>query len=104
MKQRKQMRVYDLYRLAIAGKTSKIRGIHQYQCDEAVTSVCITLEDNPFPSHWYFRCKDEQDHKNLIRCVNRMLHFIEVERYDVALSEYNDYCKEYHRRWTDEKD
>lgn len=100
MKQRKQMRVYDLYRFAIVGKTSKIRGIHQYQCDEAVTRVCIAFESDPAP--WEFCCKDEQDHKNLIRCVNRMLHFIEVERYDVALAEYNDYNNEYHRRWTDE--
>ena len=100
MKQRKQMRVYDLYRFAIVGKTSKIRGIHLYWCNETVTSVCITFDGDP--TQWVFQCRDEQDHKNLIRCVNRMLHFIEVERYDVALSEYNDYCKEYHRRWTDE--
>lgn len=100
MKQRKQMRVYDLYRFAIVDKTSKIRGIRQYWCSETVTDVCITFEGDP--AQWVFWCKDEQDHKNLIRCVNRMLHFIEVERYDVALAEYNDYCKEYHRRWTDE--
>lgn len=102
MKQRKQMRVYDLYRLAIVGKTSKIRGIHQYLCNMKVTDVRIVFEDYPSFVSWYFRCKDEQDHKNLIRCVNRMLHFIEVERYDVALAEYNDYNNEYHRRWTDE--
>lgn len=102
MKQRKQIRVYDLYRLAITGKASKIRGIHQYRCDETVTSACITLEDNPLPSHWYFRCRDEQDHKNLIRRVNKMVHFIEVGRYDIALAEYNDYNREYHRRWIDE--
>ena len=100
MKQRKQMRVYDLYRLAIVGKTSKIRGIHQYHCNVSVTSVCITFENDP--TQWVFYCKDEQDHKNLIRCVNRMAHFIEVERYDVALAEYNDYNKEYYRRWPDE--
>ena len=97
MKQRKQMRVYDLYRFAIVDKTSKIRGIRQYRCNVSVTSVSITFENDP--ASWYFPCKDEQDHKNLIRCVNRMLHFIEVERYDVALAEYNDYCNEYHRRW-----
>ena len=102
MKQRKQMRVYDLYRLAIVEKTSEIRGIHQYRCNETVTGVSITFEDSPFPHHWYFSCKDEQDHKNLIRCVNKMLHFIEVARYDIALAAYNDYCKEYHRRWANE--
>lgn len=100
MKQRKQMRVYDLYRFAIVGKTSKIRGIHRYWCDITVTSVVIAFENDN--ASWSFQCRDEQDHKNLIRCVNRMLHFIEVERYDVALAEYNDYNKEYHRRWTDE--
>ena len=100
MKQRKQMRVYDLYRFAIVGKTSEIRGIHQYRCNETVTDVCITFEDDPVP--WSFSCKDEQDHKNLIRCVNKMVHFIKVGRYDIALAKYNDYGKEYHRRWTDE--
>ena len=100
MKQRKQMRVYDLYRFAIVKKTSKIRGIRQYWCDRTVANVCIAFENDN--TSWLFHCKDEQDHKNLIRCVNRILHFIEVEQYDVALAEYNDYCKEYHRRWTDE--
>lgn len=100
MKQRKQMRVYDLYRLAIVEKTSKIRGIHRYWCNESVTYVCISFEHDP--AQWVFHCDDEQDHKCLIRCVNRMLHFIEIERYDVALAEYNDYKNEYHRRWTDE--
>lgn len=100
MKQRKQMRVYDLYRFAIVGKTSKIRGVHQYWCNDDVTRVCVAFESDP--ASWKFCCRDEQDHKNLIRCVNRMVHFIEVERYDVALAEYNDYNKEYHRRWTDE--
>ena len=101
MKQRKQMRVYDLYRFAIVGKTSKIRGIHQYRCNKTVTGVRIAFEKD---CTYIFCCRDEQDHKSLIRCVNRMLHFIEVERYDVALSEYNDYNKEYHRRWIDEND
>lgn len=100
MKQRKQIRVYDLYRLAIVGKTSKIRGIHQYWSNKDVTNVCIAFEHDP--AQWVFPCKDEQDHKNLIRCANRMLHFIETDRCDVALAEYNDYCKEYHGRWTDE--
>ena len=100
MKQRKQMRVYDLYRFAMVGKTSKIRGIRRYWCDVTATSVCISFENDP--AQWSFCCRDEQDHKNLIRCVNRMVHFIEVEQYDVALAEYNDYNKEYHRRWTDE--
>lgn len=100
MKQRKQMRVYDLYRLAIVDKASKIRGIHQYWCNDDVTRAVIAFENDK--TSWIFCCRDEQDHKNLIRCVNRMLHFIEVERYDVALAEYNDYNKEYHRRWTDE--
>lgn len=102
MKQRKQMRVYDLYRLAIVGRTSEIRGIRHYSCDKTVTNMYITFENDP--ASWSFCCKDEQDHKNLIRCVNRMLHFIETERYDVALGEYNDYNREYHRRWIDEKD
>ena len=102
MKQRKQMRVYDLYRLAIVGKTSKIRGIHLYWCNDDVTSVCISFEKDP--AQWAFHCEDEQDHKNLIRCVNRMHHFIEVERYDVALDEYNDYCNEHDSRWREERD
>lgn len=102
MKQRKQMRVYDLYRFAIVGKTSKIRGIRHYSCDKTVTFVYITFDNDP--ASWSFYCKDEQDHKNLIRCVNRMVHFIETERGDLALAEYNDYDKEYRRRWTDEKD
>ena len=96
MRQRKQMRVYDLYRLAIVGKTSKIRGIRQYQCDKNVTDVDVTFEDN---DTWCFRCKDEQDHKNLIRCVNKMIYFINAGRYDIALCAYNDYNREYHRRW-----
>lgn len=100
MKQRKQMRVYDLYRLAIVGRTSGIRGILHYSCDKTVTNVYVSFEHDP--AQWVFYCKDEQDHKSLIRCVNRMLHFIEIERYDVALAEYNDYNTEYHRRWTDE--
>ena len=100
MMQRKQMRVYDHYRFAIVGKISKIRGIYRYWCDITVTSVVIAFENDN--ASWSFQCRDEQDHKNLIRCVNRMLHFIEVERYDVALAEYNDYNKEYHGRWTDE--
>lgn len=99
MKQRKQMRVYDLYRLAITGKTSKIRGIHQYQCNKNVTYANVTFEDN---DTWVFSCKDEQDHKNLIRCVNKMVHFIRMNRYDVALCAYNDYNREYHRRWGDD--
>lgn len=102
MKQRKQIRVYDLYRLAIAGKTSKIRGIHRYWCDITVTSVVIAFENDN--ASWSFQCRDEQDHKRLIRCVNRMLRFIETDRSDLALAEYNDYRNEYHRRWTDEKD
>lgn len=99
MKQRKQMRVYDLYRFAIVGKTSKIRGIHRYWCDITATSVVITFEDDP--ASWSFQCRDEQDHKNLIRCVNKMLYFLKVRRYDIALAKYNEYNKEYHRRWTD---
>lgn len=47
MKQRKQMRVYDLYRAAIIGKTSKIRGIHQYWCNDDVTRVVITFDGDP---------------------------------------------------------
>lgn len=100
MKQRKQMRVYDLYRLAIVGKTSKIRGIHQYRCDKNVTVVGITFEN--YPGYWVFLCKDEQDHKNLIRCVNKMVHLIKIEREDIALAEYDDYNREYCRRWKDE--
>lgn len=99
MKQRKQMRVYDLYRLAITGRTSEIRGIRQYQCNKNVTIVYITFEDN---NTWVFYCKDEQDRKNLIRCVNKMVRFIETERGDLALAEYNDYDNEYRRRWKDE--
>lgn len=101
MKQRKQMRVYDLYRFAIVGKTSKIRGIRQYWCNDDVTRACISFEKD---YTYIFCCRDEQDHKNLIRCVNKMAHFIEIERVDIALAEYNDYKNEYHRRWTDEKD
>lgn len=96
MKQRKQMRVYDLYRLAIAGRTSEIRGIRQYQCNKTVTIVSITFEDNVT---WVFYCRDEQDRKNLIRCVNKMAHFIEMQFYDFALRARNDYYREYHRRW-----
>lgn len=100
MKQRKQMRVYDLYRLAIVEKTSKIRGIHRYWCNESVTSVCISFEHDP--AQWVFYCKDEQDHKNLIRCVNKMVHFIEIGHYDDALTAFYDYNREYHRRWANE--
>lgn len=99
MKQRKQMRVYDLYRLAITGRTSEIRGIRQYQCNKTVTIVSITFEDN---DTWVFYCKDEQDRKNLIRCVNKMVRFILMNRYDIALCAYNDYNREYYRRWADE--
>ena len=99
MKQRKQMRIYDLYRLAITGRTSEIRGIRQYQCNKNVTIVSITLKDNDTR---VFYCRDEQDRKNLIRCVNKMVHFIRMNRYDVALCAYNDYNREYHRRWGDE--
>ena len=101
MKQRKQMRIYDLYRLAITGRTSEIRGIRQYQCNDGVTRVCISFDDDEF-GPWYFRCKDEQDHKNLIRCVNKMIYFINAGRCDIALCAYNDYNREYHRRWADE--
>lgn len=97
MKQRKQMRVYDLYRLAMVGKATKIRGIHQYWCNDDVTRVCITFEN--IHAQWIFQCGDEQDHKNLIRCVNRMLHSISVDDYAMAFAEYN---KEYRRRWADE--
>lgn len=100
MKQRKQMRVYDLYRLAMVGKTSKIRGIQEYKCDETMSRTIIVFEYNPIS--WIFYCKDEQDHKSLIRCVNRMLHFIKIEDYDMALVAYNDYYNEYYRRWEDE--
>lgn len=98
MKQRKQIRVYDLYRMAIIGKASKIRGIRHYSCDDAVIRVYIIF-DGPRLVPWVFRCKDEQDHKNLIRCVNKMIHFIEIGREDTALAEYNDYNREYNRRW-----
>ena len=101
MKQRKQIRVYDLYRMAIIGKASKIRGIHQYGCNDDVTRVVITFDGDP--GQWVFCCKDEQDHKNLIRCVNKMAHFIETNRYDIALCARNDYHREYHRRWASGK-
>ena len=95
MKQRKQMRVYDLYRFAIVGKATKIRGIHNYWCNEIVTNVCITFENDP--GCWVFKCIDEQDHKNLIRCVNKMLHLINAEDYGAVFAEYN---REYRRRWS----
>ena len=100
MKQRKQMRVYDLYRSVIVGKATKIRGIQRYWCNDDVTRVCIIFDGDP--ALWAFLCRDEQDHKNIIRCVNRILQFINAEEHDAALIEYSDYNKEYHRRWADE--
>lgn len=94
MKQRKQMRVYDLYRSVIVGKATKIKGIHQYWCNDDVTRVCITFDSDP--AQWIFQCRDEQDHKNVIRCVNRMLHSVSVENYSIVFAAYS---REYRRRW-----
>ena len=71
-KEKKQFRLYDVYRCYTTGKTSWIKGIYQYNI--AILSgkyhLVVQFANGNVYDNW---CDDEKDLKKVITSINKVL-------------------------------
>ena len=76
LKEKKQFRLYDIYRYAATGIMSNIRGIDSYECNDDASTVVvrfvdITGEFNELSVNYF--AKSEYDLKQIVKEVNKRL-------------------------------
>lgn len=76
-KEKKQFRLFDVYRYAVTAEESKIKGIVSYECSKDAISIVVCYEDytGRFPDG--MRCnyfaENEFELKQVIKEVNKRL-------------------------------
>jgi hypothetical protein len=69
-KQKKQFRLYDIYRYIVTGETSQIKGIHSYDCNK--DGSIITVDYDNFVVYTYV-ASTEDELKNVVTIINKQL-------------------------------
>ena len=72
-KQRKQLRLHDVYRCAVTGQVSDIRGIYHYDVSRDATELRVCFGDDKLPMEFVFLANDEAELRDTIYRINRML-------------------------------
>ena len=70
-KNKKQFRLYDIYRCAATGCISKIVGIETYEANKDASTINITLKNDSM-SRVYF-CSNEDERKDVVKLINKKL-------------------------------
>lgn len=71
VKDKKQFRLYDIYRYAATGTESHIRGIHSYEVNRDATVMTVRFGDYDH-SKIYF-ASNEQELRDIVRSINKHL-------------------------------
>ena len=71
MKQKKQFRLYDVYRYAVTGVQSNIEGISEYEVNKECTCIKVAFTDGTSRYDWP---KNETELKTFIRYTNKLLN------------------------------
>ena len=70
IKYKKQFRLYDIYRYAVTGVESKIKGIHSYEVNRDATAMTIRFGDEYIKVYF---ASNEAELKDIVRAVNKRL-------------------------------
>lgn len=76
-REKKQFRLYDIYRYAATGNMSNIRGIISYECSDDASCVVVRFVDHTgefkhgIPKMYF--AKTEYDLKQIVKEVNKRL-------------------------------
>lgn len=76
-KEKKQFRLYDVYRYAATGEQSNIQGIRSYECNTTATTLVVRFTDyggsvdKPLACNYFPR--NERELKRVISEVNKRL-------------------------------
>ena len=76
-KQKKQFRLYDIYRYAATGQMSEISGIVSYECNDDASTIVVRFEDHTGEFEQgvaknYF-ARNEFELKQIVKEVNQRL-------------------------------
>jgi hypothetical protein len=83
-KERKQLRLHDIYRCAVTGLVSNIRGILHYDVSRDATELRICVgDDNNLPLEFTFLANDEAELRDTIYRINKMLNGSNPPRHKV---------------------
>jgi hypothetical protein len=76
-KEKKQFRLYDIYRYAATGEMSNIIGILDYECNVTATTLTVRFEDHTGQFKHGVSCnyfaKNEFELKQIVKEINQRL-------------------------------